>query len=81
MPREGADCGVKKAGYLAALFSATKLDLLLNASELLFHLEMVWSTRRHLDMDDLDLGDDRVVERVVGRRELGNWGIGGFNGG
>jgi len=32
-------------------------------------------------MDDLDLGDDRVVERVVGRRELGNWGIGGFNGG
>ncbi|KAF8245133.1 hypothetical protein K440DRAFT_604202 [Wilcoxina mikolae CBS 423.85] len=75
---EGTDCGGEKAGYLAAPLSATKLDPLVDASELPFHLDMVWSTRRHLNTDDLDFGDDGVVEtvkRVVGRRGLGVWRI------
>jgi phosphatidylinositol glycan class Z len=75
---EGADCGVNKVGYLAAPLSATKLDPLLDASELPFRLEMVWSTKWHLNMDDLDFGDDGVVgtvKRVVRRRGLGVWRI------
>ncbi|KAF8536122.1 Alg9-like mannosyltransferase family-domain-containing protein [Trichophaea hybrida] len=75
---KGADCGGEKEGYLAAPLSATNLDPLLDASELPFHLDMVWSTRRHLNMDRLGFGDNGVVDtakRVIGRRGLGVWRI------
>jgi phosphatidylinositol glycan class Z len=64
--------------YLAAPLSATKLDPLLDAVELPFKLERVWSTKRHLNMDDLDIGEEGVVgtvKRVVGRRGLGVWRV------
>ena len=72
---EGAPAG---EGYLAAPLSAVTLDALVDDDKLGFKLESVWSTTRHLNMDDLEFGDDGVVEtvkRVVGRRGLGVWKV------
>ncbi|KAA8910889.1 Alg9-like mannosyltransferase family-domain-containing protein [Sphaerosporella brunnea] len=66
------DCS--KELFLAAPLSATALDPLVEAKE----LEIVWSTRRHLNMDDLNFGEEGVVgtvKRVVGRRGLGVWRV------
>lgn len=77
--REKADCGGgARVAYLVAPFSATRLDPLLDAPELPFRLEMEWSTRQHLNIDDLDFRHDGAVEtlkRLVGRRGLGVWRI------
>jgi len=64
--------------YLAAPFSASKLDPLLDAPELPFRLEIAWNTRVHLNMDDLDFGEDGLaptLQRVIGRRGMGVWRI------
>lgn len=71
-----AGCG--ESAYLAVPLSAVALDAVLDDVELPFVLERVWSTRRHVNMDDLEFGDDGVVEtvkRVVGRRGLGVWRV------
>lgn len=63
--------------YLVAPLSATALDALVDG-QAGFRLEQVWITRRHLNMDDLEFGDDGVadtVKRVLGRRGLGVWKV------
>jgi phosphatidylinositol glycan class Z len=68
----------KGESFLAAPLSAPKLDDIIDNAALPFRLDMVWSTKRHLNMDDLGFGDDGIVEtvkRVVGRRGLGVWKV------
>lgn len=41
-------------------------------------LHPLWSYRKHLNLDDMDFGDDGVLptlKRVVGRRGLGVWSV------
>lgn len=63
--------------YLIAPLSATFLDkYVANWTELSF--EEVWTHRRHLNLDDLDFGDDgiwKTLARVVGRRGIGAWRV------
>lgn len=66
--------------YLVAPLSATFLDAYTsqkkNAEGL--ELEKVWQYRTHLNLDDLEFGDDGVwptLKRVVGRRGLGVWRV------
>jgi phosphatidylinositol glycan class Z len=63
--------------YLIAPLSATYLDsYLLNESSAKLKFEEVWRYRNHLNLDDLDFGDDGIwptLKRVIGRRGLGVW--------
>lgn len=67
--------------YLVAPLSATFLDKYAagekgNAEGL--ELETVWQYKTHLNLDDLEFGDDGVwptLKRVVGRRGLGVWRV------
>lgn len=75
-----AQCGEGTNNYLVAPLSAIALDdysMGVNAS-LPFWLKREWEYRNHLNLDDLDFGDDGLVPtlvRVVGRRGLGVWKI------
>ena len=82
--------------YLVSPLSATDLDAYVEgtkfkksaadadaprASRLPIYLTEVWRTRRHLNLDDLDFGDDGVwptLRRVVGRRGLAIWSVSRF---
>lgn len=83
------NCQIKdKTGvYLVAPYSATYLDKFIrprhsSTIELRYHdiyLEERWRYARHLNLDDLDFGDDGVAAtlgRVVGRRGLVLWEVG-----
>lgn len=68
--------------YLVAPVSATFLDQYTSPSSLAdphspnLQLYRLWTYRQHLSFDDLDFGDDGVIDtlkRVVGRRGLGVW--------
>jgi GPI mannosyltransferase 4 len=71
--------------YLIAPISATFLDKYISgsgkssppeASGLRF--DQVWQYRRHLNLDDLEFGDDGVwptLRRVIGRRGLATWRV------
>lgn len=63
--------------YLIAPLSATFLDAYTaENSSYDMRLEEVWRYRRHLNLDDMDFGDDGVwntLQRVVTRRGLGVW--------
>jgi phosphatidylinositol glycan class Z len=67
----------KEGTYLIAPLSATFLDSYLeNDQELKFH--EVWRYQQHLNLDDLDFGDDGVwptLSRVIGRRGLAAWRV------
>ncbi|KAK4639343.1 alpha 1,2 mannosyltransferase [Podospora bellae-mahoneyi] len=69
----------KKGTYLVAPLSATWLDgYLENKGHEGLRFREVWRYKRHLNMDDLDFGEDGVwntLERVVGRRGLGIWRV------
>lgn len=73
----------RKMNYLVAPLSATYLDIYLNATNAAdgshrFYLVPVKVFTQHLNMDDLDFGDDGIMptlRRVVGRRGLGIWEI------
>lgn len=83
------NCQVKdKTGvYLVAPNSATHLDRFIhpqNASSIgepryhEIYLEERWRCPRHLNLDDLDFGDDGIwptLNRVVGRRGLVLWEV------
>jgi phosphatidylinositol glycan class Z len=63
--------------YLIAPTSATFLDKYLEKEKgLKFH--EVWRYRQHLNLDDLDFGDDGVwatLKRVIGRRGIAAWRV------
>lgn len=75
-----AQCGEAANNYLVAPLSAVALDDYsagVNTS-LPFWLKKDWEYLNHLNLDDMDFGDDGFVptlERVVGRRGLGAWKI------
>lgn len=75
-----AQCGEDANNYLVAPLSAVSIDDYsagVNIS-LPFWLKREWEYRNHLNLDDLDFGDDGFVStigRVVGRRGLGAWKI------
>lgn len=70
--------------YLVAPTSATFLDEYSSLSSLAdphspnLQIFRLWTYRQHLNLDDLDFGDDGVVDtlkRVVGRRGLSVWSV------
>ncbi|KAH8821760.1 glycosyltransferase family 22 protein [Xylogone sp. PMI_703] len=69
--------GGAEATYLIAPLSATFLDkYLTNQGNLQF--SEVWRYKQHLNLDDLDFGDDGIwptLNRVIGRRGLGAWRV------
>ncbi|KAJ5927944.1 GPI mannosyltransferase 4 [Penicillium verhagenii] len=77
-------CSVSSPVYLVAPTSATFLDQYSSPSSVASshtpHLQLyrLWSYSKHLNLDDLDFGDDGVVEtlnRVIGRRGLSVWSV------
>jgi len=67
-----------KGTYLVAPLSASFLDDYVNKTGSGLHFDEVWRYRRHLNLDDLDFGDDGVwptLKRVVGRRGLAVWRV------
>jgi len=69
----------KEGTYLIAPLSARFLDAYVaNKDRKELRFQEVWRYRRHLNLDDMDFGDDGVVEtvqRVVGRRGIGVWRV------
>ncbi|KAJ5043058.1 uncharacterized protein L3040_004445 [Drepanopeziza brunnea f. sp. 'multigermtubi'] len=69
----------KEGTYLIAPLSATFLDNYISRKESSpLHFLEVWRYRKHLNLDDLDFGDDgfaNTLSRVVGRRGLGAWRV------
>ncbi|CAG8955275.1 hypothetical protein HYFRA_00011257 [Hymenoscyphus fraxineus] len=64
--------------YLIAPLSATFLDTHIASKTSGLYFQQVWRHRNHLNLDDLDFGDDGVwntLSRVVGRRGLGTWRV------
>ena len=64
--------------YLIAPLSATFLDNFTANLEPSVHFQEVWRYDKHLNLDDLDFGDDGflpTVKRVLGRRGLAAWRI------
>lgn len=71
--------GCDARNYLVAPLSAQALDGLKEREEG-WGVHLVWEFSRHLNLDDMEFGDDGVVEtlkRVVGRRGIGIWEIRG----
>ncbi|KAF2227960.1 glycosyltransferase family 22 protein [Elsinoe ampelina] len=80
---EHIQCDATSKSLLVAPLSATYLDQymekkFLDRDGLPFTLTRKWDYRNHLNLDDLDFGDDGIwptLQRVVGRRGLGIWQI------
>lgn len=76
-------CGSSSPVYLVAPISATFLDSYIPDStetERAANLQLyrLWSYRQHLNLDDMDFGEDGVKDtlaRIVGRRGLGVWSV------
>lgn len=67
----------KEGTYLIAPLSATFLDTYLE-NDLGLKFYEVWRYQQHLNLDDLDFGDDGVwptISRVIGRRGLAAWRV------
>jgi phosphatidylinositol glycan class Z len=81
--KRGSENVEKDVVYLIAPKSSTWLDTYTNPTEedAKFHplyFEQVWQHRRHLNLDDLDIGEDgvwRTLRRVIGRRGLVIWKV------
>jgi phosphatidylinositol glycan class Z len=64
--------------YLIAPLSATFLDDYIGGKEKGLYFQEVWKHKQHLNLDDLDFGDDgfwNTIKRVIGRRGLGAWRV------
>ncbi|KAJ5232030.1 hypothetical protein N7468_004986 [Penicillium chermesinum] len=77
-------CPFSSPVYLVAPLSATFLDTYSAESSLSsphspnIQLYRLWSYRKHLNLDDLDFGEDgvlRTLRRILGRRGLGVWSV------
>lgn len=77
-PNETAYLAESEGTYLVAPFSATFLDDYVGENNTNLQFQEVWRHRAHLNLDDLDFGDDGVwntLTRVVGRRGLVAWRV------
>lgn len=78
---DGPESENTKGTYLVAPLSATFLDTYTSQeskNEAGLELKKVWQYRTHLNLDDLDFGDDGIwptLSRVIGRRGLGIWRV------
>lgn len=73
-----AGSGENEGTYLIAPASATFLDIYVPQSNSSLQFQEVWRYRQHLNLDDLDFGDDGfwpTLKRVVGRRGLVAWRV------
>ncbi|KAJ5693402.1 GPI mannosyltransferase 4 [Penicillium macrosclerotiorum] len=76
-------CNTVSPIYLVAPTSATFLDEYISTASSLsrspnLQLYRLWTHRKHLNLDDLDFGDDGILttfNRVIGRRGLGVWSV------
>lgn len=63
---------------LVAPTSSVELDIWMEETRQDLQVELLWMTKRHLNLDDLDLEEDGIrgtLSRVVGRRGLAIWKI------
>ncbi|TVY58405.1 GPI mannosyltransferase [Lachnellula suecica] len=68
----------KEGTYLVAPLSATFLDTYVSNPKSSLQFQEVWRYKHHLNLDDLDFGDDGfwpTLKRVVGRRGLAAWRV------
>jgi phosphatidylinositol glycan class Z len=73
-------CESPSSIFLVAPTSAEFLDSYAfdRARDTSLQLHPLWSYRNHLNLDDLDFGEDGILptlKRVVGRRGLGVWAV------
>lgn len=64
--------------YLIAPLSAIFLDTHITNKTSGLYFQEAWRYRNHLNLDDLDFGDDGVwntLRRVIGRRGLAAWRV------
>ena len=76
----GPECNTNKSIGLVAPFSSLEIDTWIDESVKgrTFAFEEIWKYSRHLNLDDLDLGEEGVwgtLKRVVGRRGLIVWKV------
>lgn len=76
----GAECDTKKSVGLVAPRSSVEIDpwITKSAEDQTFAFEEIWRYGRHLNLDDLDIGEDgiwKTLGRVVGRRGLVIWKV------
>lgn len=68
----------KEGTYLIAPFSATFLDNYVEGEDPGFRFQEVWRYKQHLNLDDLDFGEDgfwTTIKRVIGRRGIVAWRV------
>ncbi|KAL8643273.1 MAG: hypothetical protein Q9228_000168 [Teloschistes exilis] len=74
------DCGQQgtRSVGLVAPTSSVELDVWMEETRQDLQVELLWMTKRHLNLDDLDLEEDGIrgtLSRVVGGRGLAIWMI------
>ena len=76
----GSECNTDKSIGLVAPYSSLEIDpwIAESAKDRTFAFEEIWRHGRHLNLDDLDVGEEGVwgtLTRVVGRRGLIVWKV------
>ena len=76
----GSECNTNKSVGLVAPHSSVEIDhwIAKSADDQTLTFEEIWRYGRHLNLDDLDIGEDGVwatLGRVVGRRGLVIWKV------
>ena len=76
----GSGCNTNKSVGLVAPYSSIEMDswIATSAKDQTFAFEEIWRYGRHLNLDDLDLGEEGALGtlgRVVGRRGLIVWRV------
>ena len=76
----GSGCNTTKSVGLVAPYSSIEIDswIATSAKDQTFAFEEIWRYGRHLNLDDLDVGEEgvlRTLGRVVGRRGLIVWRV------
>lgn len=76
----GLECNANTSVGLVAPYSSLEIDDWIgkSAEDQAFAIEEVWRYGQHLNLDDLDIGNEGIwgtLRRVVGRRGLVVWKI------
>ena len=76
----GPGCNTNNSIGLVAPFSSMEIDpwIAKSAEDRVFTFEEIWRYHQHLNLDDLDIGEEGVwgtLRRVIGRRGLVVWKV------
>lgn len=76
----GSECNPNESVGLVAPYSSMEIDhwIVTSAENQAFAFEEIWRYGQHLNLDDLDIGEEgiwRTLGRVVGRRGLVVWKV------